>query len=139
MKNLGNFQDASERLSKISNSFINCLGIIGLLIGLAEIQQLDVKPSNGHLTIDMDLVLLFEKRKLIICSANWKVNWAFSNFLGYDTTSVYIHLLIYLHDIYHHYWCIQHRNCKFFEFKIRNIIFERVELAPSTTPFLSSN
>ena len=53
-------QDVAEYLSKISNSVINLLGIVGLVIGLAEIQQLNFRdPDNLHLHLEMDLVRNF--------------------------------------------------------------------------------
>ena len=50
-------QDVVEYLSKISNTVINMLGIISLIIGLAEIQQLNYRdPDNASLHLEMDLV-----------------------------------------------------------------------------------
>lgn len=51
------FQGAAEYLSKISNTVINLLGIIGLIIGLAEIQQLQFRdPEANTIHLEMDLV-----------------------------------------------------------------------------------
>jgi hypothetical protein len=51
------FQDAAEYLSKISNCVINLLAIVGLLIGIAEIQMLKFKdPATANLNLEMDLV-----------------------------------------------------------------------------------
>jgi hypothetical protein len=47
----------AEYLSKISNTVINILGIIGLVIGMAEIQQLHFRdPESNNLHLEMDLV-----------------------------------------------------------------------------------
>lgn len=49
-------EDAAEKLSKISNTIINLLGIVGLVIGIAEIQQLNFKyPDKHHMSSEMDL------------------------------------------------------------------------------------
>ena len=51
------FQDAAEYLSKISNCIINLIGISGLVIGIAEIQLLDIRHSEENkLHLEMDLV-----------------------------------------------------------------------------------
>jgi hypothetical protein len=51
------FQDAAEYLSKISNCIINLIGISGLVIGIAEIQLLDIRHSGENkLHLEMDLV-----------------------------------------------------------------------------------
>jgi hypothetical protein len=52
-------QDVAEYLSKISNSVINLLGIVGLVIGLAEIQQLNFRDPETLLHMEMDLVSYF--------------------------------------------------------------------------------
>jgi hypothetical protein len=52
-------QDVAEYLSKISNSVINLLGIVGLIIGLAEIQQLNFRHPETLLHMEMDLVSNF--------------------------------------------------------------------------------
>jgi hypothetical protein len=54
-----NEQDVAEYLSKISNSVINLLGIVGLVIGLAEIQQLNFRDPETLLHMEMDLVSNF--------------------------------------------------------------------------------
>jgi len=54
-----NEQDVAEYLSKISNSVINLLGIVGLVIGLAEIQQLSFRHPDTLLHMEMDLVINF--------------------------------------------------------------------------------
>ncbi len=51
------FQGAAEYLSKISNTVINLLGIFGLIIGIAEIQQLQFRnPEMNTIHLEMDLV-----------------------------------------------------------------------------------
>jgi hypothetical protein len=55
---LNRLQGAVEYLSKTSSTVINLLGIIGLLIGLAEIQQLHYRDQTvAHLHLEMDLVM----------------------------------------------------------------------------------
>ena len=49
-------QEAAERVSKITHTIINALGIVGLIIGIAETQQLNFRdPDRMHITIEMDL------------------------------------------------------------------------------------
>ena len=44
----------AEYLSKVSNTVINLFGIMGLVIGLAEIQQLNFKdPDSLHMEMDL--------------------------------------------------------------------------------------
>jgi len=49
-------QDVVEYMSKISNTVINLLGIIGLIIGLSEIQELQYREPENSLILEMDLV-----------------------------------------------------------------------------------
>ena len=51
-------QDVVEYLAKISNTVINLLGIIGLIIGLSEIQELQFRDPENNLILEMDLVSL---------------------------------------------------------------------------------
>ena len=55
------FQDEAEYVSKVSNTVLNFIGILALIIGIAEIQQLkplleeEVDAEEGY---DLDTVLL---------------------------------------------------------------------------------
>ena len=43
-------------MSKVTHTLINVLGIIGLIIGIAETQQLNFRdPDRTHINIEMDL------------------------------------------------------------------------------------
>ena len=67
-------QDVVEYLSKISNTVINMLGIISLIIGLAEIQQLNYRdPDNASLHLEMDLVKTDET--LVIFTSYCHITW----------------------------------------------------------------
>ena len=46
----------AEYVSKVTHTIINMLGIIGLVIGIAETQQLNFRdPARTHINIEMDM------------------------------------------------------------------------------------
>jgi hypothetical protein len=54
------FQEAAEFWSKLLNSVVNGLGIVALIIAIAETQQLNFRDeTRRHINIEMDLVSSF--------------------------------------------------------------------------------
>ncbi len=52
-------QNEAELCSKITQTIINVVGIIALIIGIAETQQLNFRnPNKNHINIEMDLDML---------------------------------------------------------------------------------
>ena len=50
------FQGKAEYVSKVTHTIINSFGIIALVIGIAEIQQLNFRhPDRNHINTEMDL------------------------------------------------------------------------------------